>query len=297
MNSGLCWVERPSLRKQRLISKHALHAAHDQPLEMQLQSHAQVKLPVQRVMTGNEWAGGGAAGYGLHDRRFHLHEAPAAEKLPQRRGYAGAALEHFSGLAVHDQVHVTAPIALLAVGQPVELLRQRAQGLGQQGGLDGFHAQLAAARPHQRAARPHDVTQVQRRGVRVGFLAHRGAAEHELQPPAAVLDFGKTQASHAPLRHQPTGHAHLPAEFRQRFSVEAGAFGVQARGLRIGPVAVGKRPAGLAQGRELAAAFGDQAVFGRRAGGIFVGRRGHCGIVRRCAHKLVRTAGNLGNRS
>ena len=44
VNSGLWRVEMPSLRKIRADLEHPLHAADDQPLEVQLEGDAQVQV-------------------------------------------------------------------------------------------------------------------------------------------------------------------------------------------------------------------------------------------------------------
>ena len=248
---------------------------------MQLQGHAQVQIPIQRVMPGGERTSGCAAGDGLHDRRFHFGKSAAGEKLPQRRNHAGAALEHLARIAVHDQIDIAAAITLFAVGKPVKLLRQRTQGLGQQGHLAHFNAQLAGSRAYQDAARPNDIAQIQARGLRVGVLAHRVAREHELEPAAAILDRGETQAAHAALRNQASRHLHLPGEFAQRRRVRFLVFRLQFGGRGVRTVVIGKRPAGFPERLEFAPALRDQPVFGCSLGRPVVGRRGHGRIVRR----------------
>ena len=227
------------------------------------------------MVVGGEGPGRSAAGNRLHDRRFHLHEAPSGQKLPQRGDYAGAALEHLARFAVHDEVHVTAPIALFAVGQPVKLLRQWPQGLGEQRYFACLDAQLAGSRADQLASRPNDVTQIHCRGLRVGRLAEGIARQHQLYPPAGILNRGKAQAAHPALRHEPAGHLYLALQLFQALGIRFGILRVQLHRFGVGTVVVGKRPARFAQRLELAPALGDQAMFGRRLGGPVIRRRGH----------------------
>ena len=73
---------------EALVAEHAadledpVHAADDQPLEVQLEGDAQVQRHVERVVVGDERAGVGAAGLDVEHRRLDLDEAA-------RRGTCG----------------------------------------------------------------------------------------------------------------------------------------------------------------------------------------------------------------
>jgi ribosomal protein L7/L12 len=60
--------------------EHALEAADDQALQVQLGRDAQEHLLVQRVVVRHEGLGVGAAGDGVEHGRFHLHEAVFAHE-------------------------------------------------------------------------------------------------------------------------------------------------------------------------------------------------------------------------
>ncbi len=62
---------------------HALHATHDQPLEVQLDGDPQVELQVERVVVGGERAGVGAAGLGVQHRGLDLDEAPFVQRASE----------------------------------------------------------------------------------------------------------------------------------------------------------------------------------------------------------------------
>jgi hypothetical protein len=89
-------------------------------------------LHVERVVVGGEGLGRGAAGDGVHHRRFDFEEAVAGPCSCGSRHHAAAGHEGEARLLVDDQVDIALAVLLLGVGQAVELVGQRAQRLGQQ---------------------------------------------------------------------------------------------------------------------------------------------------------------------
>ena len=75
MNSGLWRVRDALVAEDPPDLEHALHAADDQPLEVQLERDAQVQLHVERVVMGDERPSVGAAGLDVQHRRLDLDEA------------------------------------------------------------------------------------------------------------------------------------------------------------------------------------------------------------------------------
>jgi ribosomal protein L7/L12 len=113
--------------------EHALEAAHQQPLQVQLGRDAQEHLLVQRVVVGDEGLGVGAARDGVQHRRLHLQEAVLDHEAADRADRLAARHEaRARGILVGDQVDVALAVLLLLVGHAVELVGQRAQALGQQ---------------------------------------------------------------------------------------------------------------------------------------------------------------------
>ena len=76
---------------------HPLHAAHDQPLEVQLERDPQVQLHVERVVVGDERPGVGAAGLDVQDRRLDLDEALGGERAAEAGDQLVADLERRGG--------------------------------------------------------------------------------------------------------------------------------------------------------------------------------------------------------
>ena len=116
--------------------EHALEAADDQALQVQLRRDAQEQLHVERVVVRDERPGRGAAGDRLHHRRLDLEEAVRDHELADRlHACCERSTKTSRACRVGDQVDVALAVALLLVGQAVELVRQRPQRLGEQAQL------------------------------------------------------------------------------------------------------------------------------------------------------------------
>ena len=64
--------------------EHPLHPADDEPFEMQLQRDTQVHIDVERIVMGDEGAGGGAALDGLQHRAFYFPKALLPQMVADR---------------------------------------------------------------------------------------------------------------------------------------------------------------------------------------------------------------------
>ena len=154
-------------RRQALVAEHpadledAVHAADDQPLEVQLERDAQVQRHVERVVVGDERAGVGAAGLDVQHGRLDLGEAAVAERAPEAGDHLVAHVERPPGVGVDDEVDVALAEAGVGVGQAVPLVGQRAQRLGEQREVLDLHRQLAGARRHDRAVDADPVAAVE----------------------------------------------------------------------------------------------------------------------------------------
>ena len=106
---------------------HALEAADDEPLQVQLGRDSQVHIDVERVVVRDERLGDCAARNHLQHRRLDFHEVERIEEPAKVLHDARACAEHFTALVADDKVDVALPVTLLDVGQPVPLVRQRAE--------------------------------------------------------------------------------------------------------------------------------------------------------------------------
>ena len=185
---------------------HALHAAHDEPLQVQLGGDAHVHVDVLRVVVGDEGAGVGAAGNGAEDRRLHLHEAQTVQIAAQERHEAAADLEVPLALGVHDEIHIPLAVADLLVGQAVELLRQGAQGLAQQGNIAGTDGHFAPLGAEHLAVDADDVADVVLLEAVIVVRVHLVLAGVELDAAGFILQVAEGHLAHAALAHQTAGH-------------------------------------------------------------------------------------------
>ncbi len=141
--------------------EHALHAADDQPLEMQFERDAQVELHVERVVVRGERAGVRPAGFDVQHRGLDLDEAALVERSPEAGDDLVADLEGPLRLAVDDQVGVSLPEAGVDVGESVPLVGQRPDRLGQQLDLLGLDRQLALAGGHHGPVHTDPVAEIE----------------------------------------------------------------------------------------------------------------------------------------
>ena len=114
-------------------------------------------------------------------RNAALVEEPA-DRAHDRR----ALLEDVARLRVHGEVEVPLPVAALDVLQPVPLLRQGLQALGEEGELGRLDGQLPRARAEHLPGDADPVAEVERPEERPSRLADGVLPDVDLEPRAAV---------------------------------------------------------------------------------------------------------------
>ena len=245
--------------------EHALEAAHHQALEIKLGRDAQEHLLVQRVVVGDKGLGVGAAGNRVEHGRFHLQEAVLHHELPDRAHRLAARHEAGAGVLVGHQIHVTLAVLLLLVGHAVELVRQRAQALGEQAHARGLDRQFPRLGAKQRALARQDVAQVPMLEGGQRFGTHRVLRDVDLQPARAVLQRAEAGLAHHALEHHAPGNGHGKALRLQRLVGDLPVAVVQVAGVVGGleVVGEGRRARGLGLGPQrgqFLAPLGDQLV-------------------------------------
>jgi len=174
------------LRRDPLVAEapvdlvHALEAAHDEALEVQLGRDAQVEVHPERVVVGPERPRDRAAGDRLHHRRLDLEEAARLEEGAERAHEPRAQPEDLARLRVDDQVHVPLAVARLHVLEAVPLLGQWPERLGEERERLDRHRQLAGPRPEQLARDADEVAEVEVGEARV-LVAELVGARVELE--------------------------------------------------------------------------------------------------------------------
>ena len=185
-----------------------LDAADHEPLQIELERDPQEKIDIERIRVRGEWPRRRAAVKGLQDGGLDLDVAAAAQPRAQRREHGVAGEQHGARLRVDDQVDVPLPYPGLEIGQPLVLVRQRAQRLAREGPARGAHRELAAPGRDHFAGDADMVAEVDvglPGGERVE--PRRVGGEHHLQPLAALLQGREDELAGIAVQHHPAGDA------------------------------------------------------------------------------------------
>ena len=170
---------------------NALKTANKQALQRKLGCNTQVVLGVQSVVVGDKWLCVCAAKNLLKNRGLNLHVAVGLHKLTDDGDNLGALAEHVADLGVHDEVNVALAITNLAVGEAVELLRQRTQRLREDLQRGDCQGKLAAASAHDSAGCADDVAKVEKTQELPVLLVKVVDAAEELNLAGVVLYHNK----------------------------------------------------------------------------------------------------------
>ena len=196
----------------------------------------------------------------MQHRRFDFHEVGVRHVLADRGDGLCAGAERVARLRRRDQVDVTLTILRFLIGEAVELVRQRAQRLGEQTQLLDLDRQFAGAGAEQRAGCGDDVADVPafEGGHRVG--ADVVAADEELDLTAAVLHGGECGLAHHALEHHATGHRHGDGLGFERFVIHVLITRLQIACVLLRTEVVRERHAVGANRRQFLATLGDELV-------------------------------------
>ncbi len=209
---------------------HALEAADDTALQVQLIGDAEVEGGVERLVVGREGPRAGAAVERLQYRRLHLEVVARVEELPDVAHHAGPQAEQFPHLGVDGEVGVTLAgaqlgIRQLAVAHTGGVLlaeRQRAQRLREQRDALHAHCHLARLGAKQRPRDADHVAQVQQPHELVERVTERVPLEVELDPSGPVGQMAERGLAMGPQGDEPAGQPLLRlvslSEARQRIA-------------------------------------------------------------------------------
>src|SRR4051812_15177967 len=201
------------LGRQALVAEvladliHALEAAHDAALEIQLGRDPEIHVLVERLEVRHERAGQRAAVERLEHGGLDLDEAAGVEVAADRRDDPRAREEHLARLLVCHQVELAPAQPGLDVGEAVELLRRRPQRLGQHGEVLDAQGQLAALGPERHAVDADDVAEVEAEQQLHALLAELVDARLELDAPGAIDQIEERHLALAAARGEPPGDA------------------------------------------------------------------------------------------
>ncbi len=114
-------------------------------------------------------------------------------------------------IGVHHQVHIALTVAGIGVLEAVQLLRQRTQGLGEQGQLFSLHRDLTPAGTEYFAFHADDVAQVPLAELTEGFLADLIDLYIDLDAAAAILQVDEVGLAHITPAHNTAGNGYMTA--------------------------------------------------------------------------------------
>ena len=240
VNSGL-WTRRDALVAEVLADLvDAVETAHQQSLQIQFGSDAQVEVAIQRVVMGRKGTSESAAGQGLEDRGLHLHEALGVQIAAHGRHQLAPRPQLPGDVGIAHQVDVALPVPGLAVLEPVKLLGQGPQGLGEHGPGRGEESQFAPPGAEDMPLATNDVAHVHIGEQRKGLLAHRVHVAVDLDVVPAVPKGQEDGLAVLPAGHDPAGHPIvallvLPACLELGMSLEdLGGVGAGCEAARVG---------------------------------------------------------------
>ena len=176
---------------------HALEAADDEALQIQLRRDAQEQIDVERVVVRAERPRHRAAGDRLHHRRLDFEIAAGVEELAQRREHPAAHLKHFARFRIDDQIEVALAIADFDVGQPVPLLGQRQMALGEKLQARRPDGQLVGARAEQMPFDADEVAEIEQTEHVEIALRQRVLLDVDLDARSAVREHQKIRLAEA----------------------------------------------------------------------------------------------------
>ena len=231
--------------------EHLGGTAHQQLLQIQLRSNAQVEAHVVGVDVGGERASVGTAVNGLQHRGLDLEVTPTPQRLPHRADHLGAQIQQFPCFRVDDEIHVPLAHPRLRVGEALVLVGQRHKALGGHDPGVSEHRQLAALGGDHLTDDPHLVAEVHQVFPLIETLgAHAVLREHDLQIAGGIAKFGEHQFAGDAVAHHPAGDGYgfagsgVSGEFGEA-RPDAGdvVVGVEHRG--VGILTVGHEPVEL----------------------------------------------------
>ncbi|CAB4898651.1 unannotated protein [freshwater metagenome] len=234
-----------------LVAEHApdledaLHAADDEPLEVQLQRDPQVQGHVERVVVGDERTSVRSAGLHVQHRCLHLDVAVAVQGAPEAGDDRVAYLEGPAGFFVHDEVGVTLAVAGVGVGEALPLVGHGSQRLREQLEPIDLHAEFALTCGHHDALGPHPVAEVEIADLVERFVADNCLGDEQLDLVGAVAQRGEDELALFALEHHPPGdgHAHLGLGAGLERTVRSADLGQRVRAIEaIGVWVVAERP-------------------------------------------------------
>ncbi len=196
---------------------------------MQFQGDAQIHVLVEGVVVGDERGGQAPRGHRVQHRSLHFEESPGQQRLADRLHHGDPLQHRRPGLLVDDEVDIPLAMTLLHILQPMPLVGERAQPLGEQRERLHPHAQFASLGGDHLAGGADPVASVQRvEGVEA--FPEGGRFDEQLDVAGVITQHSKSESAHPPGVDQAAGDRH-PFPGRSRRGEVGPAFSHRGRGV------------------------------------------------------------------
>ena len=182
-----------------------LVAPHHEALQVQLRGDAEAELDVECVRPGQEGAGQGPARLRLQDRGLDLDEVLVGQQGSHRGDGLEPHVEDGAAVGVGQEVDLPLAVPGVGGGQPVPLVGQGTQGLGQQVEFGDVDGQLPPPARHHLTLGSDPVAQVEVGEHGGGALGQGPDLHQQLDRSGHVLQRGERQPAVSPDAGQPSG--------------------------------------------------------------------------------------------
>ena len=172
-----------------------LHAADQQPLQVQLQGDPQEQVDIEGVVMRGEGPRGGPAGNGVQRRALDLDKAFARERVADRLHDLRPPQETLPLALRMDQIEIPHPLPQFRVGQALVLFRRSLDALGKEVDVGGKDRQFAHLRADQFAVDADQVAQVELLGQFPILIAHLVHADRHLDSAGPIVQVEEDQLS------------------------------------------------------------------------------------------------------
>src|SRR5271155_2267471 len=139
----------------------------------------------------DERAGDGAAGDGMHHRRFDFEKLARVEKDAKFADDLGALEEDFADAVVGDEVEIALAEAQLDVDEAMPFFGKREKRFGEQAERSDPDAQLAGARAEHAAFDAHEVAEIEQAVELEGAVAEDIELDVDLNALAGAEKMGE----------------------------------------------------------------------------------------------------------
>ena len=150
----------------------------------------------------------------MQDRRLDLHEAAGLQRATEAGDHGVADVERPTCRSVDHQVGVALAEPRVGIGEPVPLVRERPDRLGEQFERVNLDRQLTGSGRHHRAVDADPIAAVELLDVSEAVVADHGPGDEQLQLDASIGDGREHELAGVALEQHAAGDCHLGVGLR-----------------------------------------------------------------------------------